>query len=141
MIMSLCFFIFLLAFFKHGCCGSDIWVGYSVMVEVPEEYNEGFAGRAFVMETKNESEPSFRVGVSVEAMEGKFSCSLEVFLGDVKVWDSGHYWKFHTKGKCEMELTKDGDLRLKGAKQRVGWRTGTSGQGVQVQPLCFFFWE
>ena len=83
------------------------------------------------MET-NQMEPSFGVALSVEPIKGKYSCSLQVFLGDVKVWNSGHYSHFYTSDKCVLELTKDGDLRLKGSNDRIGWRTGTSGQGVEV---------
>lgn len=77
--------------------------------------------------------PSFKAALSVEAFNGKYSCSFEVFLGSVKVWNSGHYSKFYTSNICVLELTNDGDLRLKGPKDRVGWRTGTSGQGVEVK--------
>lgn len=84
------------------------------------------------MET-NQRVPAFKVALSVEAFNGKFSCSLEVFLGDVKVWNSGHYSRFYTLDKCVLELTDDGDLRLKGPKDQVGWRTGTFGQGVEVK--------
>ncbi|KAF2306515.1 hypothetical protein GH714_018938 [Hevea brasiliensis] len=75
--------------------------------------------------------------MSVEPIDGKYSCSLEVFLGDVKVWNSGHYSPFFTSERCVLELTKQGDLQLKGEKERVGWRTGTSGQGVE---RWFFRW-
>lgn len=76
--------------------------------------------------------PGFRAALSVEALDGKYTCSLSVFLGDVKVWDSGHLTRFYTSERCVLELTKDGDLQLKGAKEQVGWRTATSGQGVEV---------
>ncbi|PON94395.1 lectin domain containing protein [Trema orientale] len=109
---------------------SDIPIGGQFTVAVPVEYSEGFTGRGFIMET-NQMEPNFKVALSVEAIGGKYSCSLEVFLGDVKVWNSGHYSKFYMRDKCVLELTQDGDLRLKGPKDRVGWRTGTFGQGVE----------
>ncbi|KAF2306516.1 hypothetical protein GH714_018949 [Hevea brasiliensis] len=83
------------------------------------------------MET-NQMEPNFKAALSVEPIDGKYSCSLEVFLGDVKVWNSGHYSPFFTSERCVLELTKQGDLQLKGEKERVGWRTGTSGQGVEI---------
>lgn len=114
-------------------------VGHQVSVAVPAVYSEGFIGRAFVMET-NQMDPSFKVALSVEAVNGKYSCSLEVFLGDVKVWNSGHYSRFYVSDKCMLELSEDGDLSLKGLRNRVGWRTGTSGQGVEVKkkvPLLF----
>lgn len=81
----------------------------------------------------NQPIPSFKAALSVEAYNGKYSCSCQVFLGNVKVWSSGHYSKFYTSNVCVLELTNDGDLRLKGPKDRVGWRTGTSGQGVEVK--------
>ncbi|KAJ6395255.1 hypothetical protein OIU77_020505 [Salix suchowensis] len=112
------------------CCKTYVHIDYSLTVEVPSEYSVELLGRAFLMET-NQMEPSFRVAVSVEPIIGKYSCSLQVFLGDVKVWNSGHYSHFYTSDKCALELTKDGDLRLKGSNDRVGWRTGTSGQGVE----------
>lgn len=55
-----------------------------------------------------------------------------MLLGDVKVWNSGHYSRFYVSEKCVLELTKDGDLRLKGPNDRVGWLSGTSRQGVEV---------
>lgn len=96
------------------------------------EYHTGFTGKAFLLGT-NQSAPNFRLALSVEAINQKYSCSLQVFLGDVKVWNSGHYSRFYTTEKCVLELTQDGDLRLTGPKERVGWRTGTSGQGVEVK--------
>lgn len=79
------------------------------------------------------TKPSFRAALSVEAVEArKYSCSLEVFIGDVKVWNSGHYSKYLVSDECILELTADGDLQLKGPNDEVGWRTGTSGQNVEV---------
>lgn len=83
------------------------------------------------MET-DQTEPNFRTAVSVEALDEKYSCSLDIFLGNVKVWSSGHFSRFYTADKCMLEFTEDGDLQLKGQKERIGWRSGTSGQGVQV---------
>ncbi|CAL0328338.1 unnamed protein product [Lupinus luteus] len=100
------------------------------MVAVPEENGMDFKGRGFLMET-NQTAPSFRVALSIEPMNGKYSCSLEVFLGDVKVWDSGHYSRFYITEKCLLEFTRDGDLLLKGPNEQVGWKTGTFGQGVE----------
>ncbi|KAM7262645.1 hypothetical protein ACFE04_000328 [Oxalis oulophora] len=123
--------IILFFLFIHGLCKSDIQIGHSVSVAIPVDYSPGFIGRAFLMES-DQAKPNFRAALSVEAFpDRKFSCSLQVFLGDVKVWSSGHYSKFFTKGKCLLELDKDGDLLLKGRKGRVGWRTGTFAQGVQ----------
>ncbi|XP_057970517.1 G-type lectin S-receptor-like serine/threonine-protein kinase SD2-5 [Malania oleifera] len=111
---------------------NHIEVGYRVMMEVPEEYRYGFVGRAYLMEAKQAAEPKFRAALSVEGVEGnRYACSLEVFLGDVRVWSSGHLSRFYTAEKCVVELTEKGDLRLKGPQERLGWRTATSGQGVQ----------
>ncbi|CAK7343642.1 unnamed protein product [Dovyalis caffra] len=123
--------IFLVLLFnRQAYCKTDIHIGYSLTLEVPSDYSVGLLGRAFLMET-NQMVPNFRVALSVEPVKGNYSCSLEVFLGDVKVWNSGHYSHFYTSDKCLLELTKDGDLQLKGPKDQIGWRTGTSGQGVE----------
>ncbi|RDY11206.1 PAN domain-containing protein, partial [Mucuna pruriens] len=123
--------LLLVLLFNYAFSESGVGVGYQIMVAVPMEYEMGFEGRAYLVET-NKTEPNFRVALSIEAINGKYSCSLQVFLGDVKVWDSGHYSRFYTTEKCLLELTRDGDLRLKGPKERVGWKTGTSGQGVKI---------
>ncbi|KAK8573091.1 hypothetical protein V6N13_099906 [Hibiscus sabdariffa] len=124
-------FVLVLVLVCHGVCDSAIRVGHWVSLAIPLEYSDGFIGRAFLMDSADTMEPSFRVALSAEANKGKYSCSLEVFLGDVKVWNSGHYSKFYTFDVCVLELTQDGDLQLKGPKDRVGWQTGTSGQGVE----------
>ncbi|KAE9622286.1 hypothetical protein Lal_00037002 [Lupinus albus] len=129
--MKLFSFLLLVLFFYYGFSSEpSVGVGYKLMVAVPEENGIDFKGRGFLMET-NQTAPSFRVALSIEPMNGKYSCSLEVFLGDVKVWDSGHYSRFYTTEKCLLEFTKDGDLLLKGPKEQVGWKTGTYGQGVE----------
>ncbi|KAF7825452.1 PAN domain-containing protein [Senna tora] len=141
--MNLFSFIFLLLIcFNYASSGSDIHIGYQFMVVVPVDYRVGFTGRAFLIES-NETAPNFKVALSVEAIDEKYSCSLQVFLGDVKVWDSGHETRFYTTEKCLIELTQDGDLRLTGPEDRMGWKTGTSGQGVEDDKsslmiiLCF----
>ncbi|XP_034693279.1 G-type lectin S-receptor-like serine/threonine-protein kinase SD2-5 [Vitis riparia] len=132
--MKLFLFLFLLGvliqLFAHGSCKSDLPAPSQVMLAVPVGYSVGFKGRAFLMEA-NQMVPSFRAALSVEAINGKYACSLGVFLGDVKVWDSGHFTRFYTSERCVLELTTDGDLQLKGAKEQVGWRTATFGQGVE----------
>ncbi|XP_024934650.3 EP1-like glycoprotein 3 isoform X1 [Ziziphus jujuba] len=134
--MQLYFFVSLIFLFAYyGFCKPVIHVGHQVSIAVPGEYDVGFIGRAFVLEDDQMEEPNFKAALSIEAVNGKYSCSLEVFLGDVKVWNSGHYSRFYVSDKCVLELTEDGDLRLKGPKNRVGWRTGTSGQGVEVKRL------
>ncbi|KAI4353513.1 hypothetical protein L6164_002457 [Bauhinia variegata] len=123
-------FFLLLLKLNHGFSETGVPVGHQLLVQVPVAYQMGFTGRGFLIET-NQTTPNFRVALSVEAIDGKYSCSLQVFLGDVKVWDSGHYSRFYTTVKCVLKLTVDGDLRLEGQKGRVGWKTGTSGQGVE----------
>lgn len=118
--------------FSHGFCKSDIYSGYKLTLAVPVEYCVGFVGRAFLIET-DQITPNFRAALSVEAVNGRYSCSLQVFLGDVKVWNSGHYSRFYVSEKCVLQLTDDGDLQLMGSKNRVGWRAGTSRQGVEVK--------
>ncbi|XP_051130186.1 EP1-like glycoprotein 3 [Andrographis paniculata] len=112
--------------------GSDIRNGYQVTVAIPSEYTQGFLGRAFVMENE-QGMPHFRAAVTVEGVEEKenYSCSLDVLLGNVRVWSSGHLSRFHTAERCVLELAEDGDLRLKDQTGRIGWRSGTSGQGVE----------
>jgi len=124
-------FLFIVLLFNYAFSESSVGIGYKLMVAVPAEYKFGYIGGGFLLETK--TVPNFRVALSFEGVNGKFSCSLLVFLGDVKVWDSGHYSKFYVTGKCSLEFSLDGDLRLKGPNEIVGWKTGTSGQGVKVR--------
>ncbi|CAN1134227.1 EP1-like glycoprotein 2 [Linum perenne] len=110
---------------------TDIHIGYRLSLAVPEDYTPGFIGRALMMETE-QPEPTFKVAISVESVDpGRFSCSLEVFLGDFKVWNSGHYSPFFTMDECVVELDEDGELQLRGNDNRLGWRSGTSAQGVE----------
>lgn len=125
-------FVLLLLNLDRTICRTDIVPGHEVTLAVPAEYGEGFIGRAFLIETEHLPPPNFRAALTVEATQGNFSCSLQVFLGEVKVWSSGHFSRFFTAEKCVLELTDDGDLRLKGPTGHVGWRTGTAGQGVEV---------
>lgn len=110
---------------------SDIHSGYQVTLAIPAGYTGGFLGRAFIMEAQ-QSVPRFRAAVSVEAVDGKYACSLDVLLGDVRVWTSGHSSRFFTEERCVLELSETGDLTLKDHKGGIGWRSGTSGQGVEV---------
>ncbi|KAF9599497.1 hypothetical protein IFM89_038591 [Coptis chinensis] len=121
---------FMFYFFTCGFCKSDIPIGYQVTLPVPSMYNVTFSGRAFFMETGNEV-PTFKVALSVEAVNGEYSCSLGVFLGDFKVWNSGHFSQFVAREICMLELTKYGDLQLKDSKGGIGWRSATSAQGVE----------
>nr|GLL36818.1 G-type lectin S-receptor-like serine/threonine-protein kinase SD2-5 [Ipomoea trifida] len=128
--MNIYILVFLVQWLACGCCTSDVHVGYQVTVAVPIEYSRGFVGRAFLMET-DQKVLNFKAAISVEAVDEKYTCSLDVFLGDVKVWSSGHLSQFYTTENCILELTQNGDLRLKGQRGSVGWRTGTFGQGVK----------
>ncbi|XP_058739805.1 EP1-like glycoprotein 3 [Vicia villosa] len=123
-------FLFFVLLFNSAFSESSVGVGHSLMVEAPLEYRIGFKVGGFLLEN-DQTVPKYRVALSIEAIDSKFACSLLVFLGDVKVWDSGHYSKFYVTGKCLLEFSMDGDLRLKGPNGTVGWKTGTSGQGVK----------
>lgn len=119
---------------------SDISIGYQVTLAVPTYYTKGFVGRAFLIQS-DQNPPNFRVAISVEAIEEvkKYSCSLDVFLGDVRVWSSGHFSRFYADEKCVLELTGSGNLRLKRENERVGWKSGTSKQGVKVNFYVYSF--
>ncbi|XP_057808274.1 PAN domain-containing protein At5g03700-like [Salvia miltiorrhiza] len=113
---------------------SDITTGYQVTLAVPTDYARGFVGRAFLIKTDH-NPPNFRAAISVEAIEegetNKYCCSLDVFLGEVRVWSSAHFSRFYVDEKCVLQLTDLGDLRLKAKNERVGWKSGTSKQGVK----------
>ncbi|KAM7532069.1 hypothetical protein LguiB_035479 [Lonicera macranthoides] len=128
--MKLFLILLLIHFSTYAHSSTDISVGYKVTLAVPMAYNSEFTGSAFLMET-NQMIPNFRTALSVESFDEKYACSLNVFLGDVKVWSSGHFSRFFTMEECVLELTQEGDLQLKGEKDQIGWRTGTSGQGVK----------
>lgn len=137
-IYTLAFLVFLFSKLKGQYCKSDIDLGFALTLSAPVEYTPGFMGKAYIMETESSStrEPSFKAALTMESSDkddGRYLCSLQVFLGDVRVWSSGHYTKMYASNKCIIELTKDGDLRLKSSNKHVGWRSGTSGQGVEVQ--------
>ncbi|CAI9774776.1 unnamed protein product [Fraxinus pennsylvanica] len=128
--MNIYVIVFLIQILAEGYGISDVHIGYQLTLAIPSAYTEGFSGRAYLMETER-SLPNFRTALSVEAINEKYWCSLDIFLGDVKVWTSGHLSKFYTTEKCLLELTRYGDLRLKDQNERIGWRSGTSGQGVE----------
>ncbi|KAL1545423.1 G-type lectin S-receptor-like serine/threonine-protein kinase [Salvia divinorum] len=111
---------------------SEINTGYQVTLAVPTDYTKGFVGRAFLIKT-DQNPPYFSAAISVEAVEGgeRFSCSLDVFLGELRVWSSAHFSRFYVHEKCVLEFNDLGDLRLKGKNGRVGWKSGTSRQGVK----------
>lgn len=121
--------VHLCSYYVH--CNTDIAIGYQFSLAIPLPYIKGFVGRAFVMEA-NQMLPNFRAALSVEGINEEYSCSLDVFLGEIKVWSSGHFSRFFTKDKCVLQLTQDGELELKGQNEQIGWRSGTSKQGVKV---------
>ncbi|KAK9124673.1 hypothetical protein Sjap_014275 [Stephania japonica] len=129
--MMLCLLSFFLYFFT--CCSSksDVPIGFQVMIPIPSVYSMNFTGRAFFLETASPTVPNFKAALSVEKINGSYSCSLQVFIGDFKVWSSGHFSQFKPAEVCMLELTEKGDLQLKGSKGQIGWRSGTSGQGVE----------
>ncbi|CAG7883546.1 unnamed protein product, partial [Brassica rapa] len=137
MVMKIITFSFLICLFSklQGHCKSDINLGFTLPLSAPIEYTPGFIGKAYIMETETSSrrEPSFKAALTMESSEykGRYLCSIQVFFGDVRVWSSGHYTKMYVSNKCIFELTEDGDMRLKRSNKRVGWRSGTSGQGIE----------
>lgn len=137
--MNIYTFSFLIYLFSklQGHCKSDINLGFALTLSSPLQYTPRFMGKAYIMESESSStrEPGFKAALTMESNDnndGRYLCSLQVFLGDVKVWSSGHYSKMYVSNKCIFELAKDGDLRLKSSNKHVGWRSGTSGQGVEV---------
>lgn len=123
-------FSFFLGFLTLGFCKSDIAVGFRITMAIPPDYDSRFVGRAFLMNSYQRV-PSFRAALSVEAIDAKYACSLDVFLGDERVWSSGHFDPFYTTEKCVLEFSREGELQLEDPSDRVGWRTGTSRQGVE----------
>ncbi|KAK9067789.1 hypothetical protein SSX86_011900 [Deinandra increscens subsp. villosa] len=132
--MNILFSLALLVHFSthfHGHCITDsLQLGAQTKVAIPGLYMIGFVTRAFMLET-SQPVPSFRAGLTVEAVEEKYVCSFDVFLGDFKVWSSSHFSRFFTSEICVIGLTKDGDLRLTGHNDQIGWRTATYGQGIK----------
>lgn len=129
---------FLICLFSklQGHCKSDINLGFTLPLSAPIEYTPSFIGKAYIMETETSSrrEPSFKAALTMESSDykGRYLCSIQVFFGDVRVWSSGHYTKMYVSNKCIFELTEDGDMRLKRNNKHVGWRSGTSEQGIEV---------
>ncbi|XP_047978089.1 G-type lectin S-receptor-like serine/threonine-protein kinase At5g24080 [Salvia hispanica] len=117
---------------NQSLSASEITTGYQVTLAVPSDYTKGFVGRAFLIKT-DQNPPYFSAAISVEAVEEaqRFSCSLDVFLGEVRVWSSAHFSRFYVDEQCVLEFNDIGDLRLKGQNERVGWKSGTSTQGVK----------
>ena len=125
---------------NQSLSASEITTGYQVTLAVPSDYTKGFVGRAFLIKT-DQNPPYFSAAISVEAVEEaqRFSCSLDVFLGEVRVWSSAHFSRFYVDEQCVLEFNDIGDLRLKGQNERVGWKSGTSTQGVKVKNFYVVF--
>ncbi|KAI3677714.1 hypothetical protein L6452_36980 [Arctium lappa] len=130
LLLSFAILIHFSTHFYGNCIPDNIQLGTQTTLVVPGLYILGFVGRAFILET-SQPVPNFRVGLTVEAVEGKYVCSFDVFLGDFKVWSSSHLSPFFTSEKCVVGLTWDGDLRLTGRDDELGWRTATYGQGIK----------
>lgn len=121
---------------------ADFPLGGQATVQLPPApYQRGFAARAVVLDAQGHRQPAFAAAVSAEAGAGRCTCSLVVLLGGVKVWASDHLEKFVPAALCRLELTEDGQLRLTDGAGKVGWLSGTAGQGVKVmhRDLCLFF--
>jgi hypothetical protein len=122
---------------------ADFPLGGQATVQLPPApYQPGFAARAVVLDAKQgHRQPAFAAAVSAEAGAGRCTCSLVVLLGGVKVWASDHLEKFVPAALCRLELTEDGQLRLTDGAGKVGWLSGTAGQGVKVmhRDLCLLF--
>ncbi|XP_024980851.1 G-type lectin S-receptor-like serine/threonine-protein kinase SD2-5 [Cynara cardunculus var. scolymus] len=130
LLLSFAILIHFSTHFYGNCIPDNVQLGSQTTLVVPGLYILGFVGRAFILET-SQPVPNFRVGLTVEAVEGKYVCSFDVFLGDFKVWSSSHLSRFFTSEKCVLGLTWDGDLQLTGRDDELGWRTATYGQGIQ----------
>ncbi|WOK95496.1 G-type lectin S-receptor-like serine/threonine-protein kinase SD2-5 [Canna indica] len=130
--MEALLFLLLTFFLPNAFCKNlSFPVGGRVAIPLPSLYQPDFVGRAFLISANNDAPPQFRAGLSIEAVQGGYSCSIVVLLGDVKVWASDHVAKFFPAGSCVLELTPTGDLQLKDSSGRIGWRSGTLGLGVQ----------
>lgn len=126
------FFLLSLRLFLHCACSALTFpTGRRVTVGFPSPFQPGFIGRAYVL-TAGNAPPGLRAALSVEAVQGRYSCSMVVLLGGLKVWSSDHSARFTPAGSCILDLTVDGDLQIKDSTGRVGWRSGTPGVGVQV---------
>ncbi|RLM91460.1 putative receptor protein kinase ZmPK1 [Panicum miliaceum] len=96
------------------------------------------AARAVVLDdARGERQPGFVAAVSAEAAgrAGACTCSLVLLLGGVMVWASDHLEVFVARALCRLELTEDGQLRLTDGGGKVGWLSGTAGQGVKALHL------
>ncbi|PWA93002.1 Bulb-type lectin domain-containing protein [Artemisia annua] len=134
LLFSLAILIHFSSHFYGHCTTDNLQLGAKTTLVVPSLYIIGFVAQAFVLET-SQPVPNFRAGLSIEAIDQKYLCSLDIFLGDFKVWSTSHFSRFFTYEKCVIDFTMDGDLRLTGHDDEMGWRTATFGQGIKSLQL------
>lgn len=115
----------------HSFCKCDIAIGSGVSISVPSTYKSGFEGRAYFIRA-GEVVPSFKAALSIEALDGRYLCALVVLFGEMEVWNSRRFSLFFPLELCVLELMESGVLQLRDSSGRIGWRTGTAGQGVEV---------
>ncbi|GJX76621.1 G-type lectin S-receptor-like serine/threonine-protein kinase SD2-5 [Tanacetum coccineum] len=127
---SLAILIHFSSHFYGHCTTDNLQLGAQTTLVVPSLYIIGFVAQAFVLET-SQPVPNFRAGLSIEAIDEKYICSFDIFLGDFKVWSTSHLSPFFTYEKCVIDFTRGGDLRLTGHDDEMGWRTATFGQGIK----------
>lgn len=124
----------------HSFCKCDISIGSRVSISVPSTYKSGFEGRAYFIRA-GEAVPSFKAALSIEALDGRYLCALVVLFGEMEVWNSRRFSLFFPLELCVLELMENGVLQLRDSSGRIGWRTGTSGQGVEVTFLHAVFMQ
>ncbi|KAJ0985462.1 hypothetical protein J5N97_003818 [Dioscorea zingiberensis] len=121
-----------LLFLANGFCNSDLHFPQKITISIPPAYDPNLHGRAFVLASGKKHLPSFRAGLSLEAIANNlYSCSLAVFLGGLKVWSSDHFSPFSPSKSCVLELTSNGVLQVHDDRGLVGWQTTTFSQQVQ----------
>ncbi|KAJ0520706.1 putative non-specific serine/threonine protein kinase [Helianthus annuus] len=127
-LFSLALLIHFTTHFHGHCTTNNLQLDTAITVAIPPLYMNGFVTPTFVLET-SQPVPSFRAGLTVEAVEGnKYVCSFDVYLGNYRVWSSS---RFFTSEKCVINLTRDGNLQLTGQNDEIGWQTATHGQGIK----------
>ncbi|CAL4946784.1 unnamed protein product [Urochloa decumbens] len=126
---------------KAAHSSADFPLGGQATVRLPPAavHQPRFAARVVVLDAHHgRRQPGFVAAVNAEAADGAagaYACSLVLLLGGVKVWASDHLEKFAARDLCRLELTEDGQLRLTDGTGKVGWLSGTAGQGVKALHL------
>ncbi|CAO2195105.1 unnamed protein product [Urochloa humidicola] len=126
---------------KAAQSSADFPLGGQATVRLPPAAHQPrFAARVVVLNAHHgRRQPGFVAAVSAEADGAAgayaYACSLVLLLGGVKVWASDHLEKFAARALCRLELTEDGQLRLTDGTGKVGWLSGTAGQGVKALHL------